>query len=112
MIRLEPLTWDRLPDVVAIERELFHLQPWSEAQFWSELAGVPESRYYVVALDAAGSVVGYAGVYCNDPEAEIQTVAVAPTAQRQGIGVGRPGVSGQVTGVSPLGSGSRGRVGR
>lgn len=85
MTQLEPFTWDRIPAALAIEQQLFALQPWSEAQFWSELAGVPASRYYVAATDGA-ALVGYAGLYLNDAEAEIQTVAVAPAAQRRGIG--------------------------
>jgi [ribosomal protein S18]-alanine N-acetyltransferase len=62
--------------------------PWTSAQFLDELAGVPETRWYVVALDA-DEVVGYAGLRApgmpGEP-ADVQTIAVAPSHQRRGVG--------------------------
>jgi [ribosomal protein S18]-alanine N-acetyltransferase len=77
--------WDIAP-VVEIERAIFTADPWTEAGFWSELAGVPDTRYYVVAEDGTG-LVGYAGLIAVQREADVQTVAVR--ADRQGRGLGR-----------------------
>jgi len=50
---LRPFRWWDIPAVRGIEEELFPEDPWSVEMFWSELAGVPESRYYVVADEPA-----------------------------------------------------------
>ena len=84
-VTLAPLRWWDLDDVQRIEDELFGAEAWRPTQFWSELARVPESRWYVVArLD--GRVAGYAGMFTVGPEADVQTVAVARAAQGRGIG--------------------------
>ena len=75
--------WDVEP-VHAVERELFS-DAWSPETFWSELAGVPETRYYVVA-ETASMIVGYAGLAVVGHQADVQTVAVAPAAQGSGLG--------------------------
>jgi len=87
---VEPLVVDRmrwwdLEEVQAVERTLFAEDPWTAGQFWSELARVPESRWYVVARRGS-QVVGYAGIFVVVPEADIQTVAVARAEQGRGIG--------------------------
>ena len=69
-----------------LEKELFAGDPpWSAEQFYSELAHVPATRWYVVAEDAA-EVVGYAGLLVSADTADVQTLAVAPGRQRHGIG--------------------------
>ncbi|TDD72093.1 ribosomal-protein-alanine N-acetyltransferase [Jiangella aurantiaca] len=78
-----------LDAVVPLEQELFAGDPpWSADQFRSELAGVPDTRWYVVA-EAGGVVVGYAGLQApalpGDP-ADVMTIAVAPAHQRGGVG--------------------------
>ena len=70
----------------ALERQLFSADPWTAGQFWSELARVPESRWYVVARRGQ-RIVGYAGVFLVVPEADVQTVAVG--VEEQGRGTGR-----------------------
>jgi [ribosomal protein S18]-alanine N-acetyltransferase len=85
-VRLRPMRWWDVEPAAAMEPELFPAAPWTAAGFWSELAGVPESRYYVVAEDGTG-LVGYAGLLVVGPEADVQTVAVR--ADRQGSGLGR-----------------------
>ena len=82
-VRLEPLRWWHLPDVLALERLLFPADPWSAEQFWQELA--QPTRYYVGAFDGA-RLVGYAGAFVNAPDGDVQTVGVAPDAQGRGIG--------------------------
>jgi ribosomal-protein-alanine N-acetyltransferase len=85
-IVVDRLKWWDLDEVQALERQLFSADPWSAGQFWSELARVPESRWYVVARRGP-RIVGYAGVFLVVPEADVQTVAVA--AEEQGRGTGR-----------------------
>jgi ribosomal-protein-alanine N-acetyltransferase len=85
-VRLRPMRWWDVADAAAMEPELFPAAPWTAAGFWSELAGVPATRYYVVAEDGSG-LVGYAGLLVVGPEADVQTVAVR--ADRQGAGLGR-----------------------
>lgn len=74
-------------DVVAaaeLEAELFGATAWSPEVFWSELAR-PESRCYTTACDG-GRLVGYAGVLMTGAQADVQTVAVAPSARGCGLG--------------------------
>jgi [ribosomal protein S18]-alanine N-acetyltransferase len=76
--------WDIEP-VMVLERELFGDEAWSDAMFWSELAE-RETRLYLVA-EQQGVVTAYAGLCSYGPnDAYIQTIAVAPSAQRQGLG--------------------------
>lgn len=82
---LARLRWWDLEGVLALERDLFGPDAWSAGQFWSELARVPESRWYLLARQHQ-RVVGYAGVFLVGPEADIQTVAVAPGMQGRGVG--------------------------
>jgi ribosomal-protein-alanine N-acetyltransferase len=81
---LRRMRWWDVPAALAIERGLFP-DPWSDATFWSELAGVPETRHYVVA-ESGGELVGYAGLFATRHTADVQTLAVA--AHRQGAGLG------------------------
>lgn len=81
---LRPMRWWDVPAALELERTLFP-DPWSEATFWSELAGVPDTRWYVVA-ERAGRLVGYAGLFASRHEADVQTVAVAPDEQGRGLG--------------------------
>ena len=83
---VDRLRWWDLDDVQELERQLFGADPWTAWQFWSELARVPESRWYVVAR-RGGRIVGYAGVFLVVPEADVQTIAVA--LEEQGRGTGR-----------------------
>ena len=76
--RLRP--GDKLP----AERELFGPTAWTAETFWSELAH-PESRRYLVAEDGE-RLLGYAGLLVPGPEADVQTIAVLPGAQRLGVG--------------------------
>lgn len=79
---IRQMKWWDLEQVQAIEDEVFGATAWSPESFWSELAR--EDRYYVVAED--GGIVGYAGAWLVPPEADVQTVAVAPQARGRGLG--------------------------
>ncbi|MDA8436463.1 MAG: ribosomal protein S18-alanine N-acetyltransferase [Actinomycetales bacterium] len=79
------MRWWDVEDVVALERELFSHDPWTPEQFWGELAHVPETRWYAVHEDASG-IDGYVGLFAVPPEADVQTIAVAPRSQGRGLG--------------------------
>ncbi len=83
---LDRLRWWDLAAARVLEQALFPDDGWTPEQFWSELARVPESRYYVAAR-RDGALVGYAGLFLAGPDADVQTVAVA--AGEQGRGTGR-----------------------
>jgi [ribosomal protein S18]-alanine N-acetyltransferase len=83
------MRWWDLEAVLPLERQLFGPSAWSAETFWSELAH-PETRWYVVAVRQSGSSVsdpiGYAGLLAPAAEADVQTIAVAPSAQGRGVG--------------------------
>ncbi len=81
---LRRFRWWDVEAAHALEVELFP-DPWSVETFWSELAHVPETRHYVLAEDD-GVLVGYAGLAVVGDQADVQTVAVSPTAQGRGVG--------------------------
>lgn len=82
---MRPMRWWDIEPVMAIENELFGDEAWSDAMFWSELAN-RDTRLYLVD-EADGVVTAYAGLCTYVPhEAYVQTIAVAPAAQRRGIG--------------------------
>jgi ribosomal-protein-alanine N-acetyltransferase len=83
-IRLRRLRWWHIAELLPIEADLFGAERWSAAMFWNELAN---GHHYLVALDDAGTVVGYAGLAVTGPdEAWVQNIAVRRDAQRRGTG--------------------------
>ena len=76
-----------LPVLVSMERVLFADSPWSMGQFKEEFKGVPNSRFFLVAVNAEDQIVGYAGVLvvAAGVEADVLTVGVLPEYARQGI---------------------------
>jgi ribosomal-protein-alanine N-acetyltransferase len=76
-----------LPVLVGMESILFADSPWSMGQFKEEFAGVPKTRYFLVAINDEFQIVGYAGVLVVAPgvEADVMTVGVLPEYQHQGI---------------------------
>jgi ribosomal-protein-alanine N-acetyltransferase len=80
------MRWWDIAAVMVIEDELFEDDAWSEGMFWSELAE-RNTRRYLVEDDADGNVCAYAGLCAYTPhEAYIQTIAVSPVVQGNGIG--------------------------
>lgn len=84
--RIRPLHWTDLPTAVSIEHTLFPVDPWSGETFWSELAGVPDTRCYLAAVTDTGDLLGYSGVMTVPPDSDLLTLAVAPEAQGRGLG--------------------------
>jgi ribosomal-protein-alanine N-acetyltransferase len=94
-VHLQAMRWWHLPQVLALENDLFGDERWSEEVFWSELAlcppallGGPPRRYWVAvdSADGADVVLGYAGLAVTQDEAYVQTIGVARQAQRRGFG--------------------------
>ena len=82
---IRPMQWWDIPEVVAIETELFPVDPWSAELFWAELAGVGESRD-VAVLSVDDKIVGYCSLRHVGSEGDINTIAVAASHQGQGLG--------------------------
>jgi ribosomal-protein-alanine N-acetyltransferase len=81
----QPIALD-IPVLVSYDRELFPYSPWSPSQFKEEFAGIPKTRFFVVA-EVGNEIVGYAGCFApgEDIEADILTVGVIPSHRGQGI---------------------------
>ncbi|HBJ72797.1 MAG TPA: ribosomal-protein-alanine N-acetyltransferase [Actinobacteria bacterium] len=82
-VQLIPMKWWHIEQVAELEQQLFPVDAWSTEQFWAELA--QPTRYYFLAVKET-SVLGYAGLFALSPDADVQTIAVGPLAQGQGIG--------------------------
>jgi ribosomal-protein-alanine N-acetyltransferase len=77
------MRWWDIPAVTALEDALFD-DAWTTEMFWNELAQTG-SRTYLVATEGE-EIVGYAGLAAMPDEAYVQTIAVAPSHQRKGLG--------------------------
>lgn len=82
-----------VPAVLRLEQELFPHDAWPEQFFHEELAQAEPAaapteatRKYWVVEDQAQAIIGYAGMMCVLPLADVQTLAVSPQAQGQGLG--------------------------
>jgi ribosomal-protein-alanine N-acetyltransferase len=84
MSTISRMRWWHIDDVLPLERRVFPEEPWSARLFWSEL-GQLDTRHYVVAL-RDDDLIGYAGLCAYPDEAFVQTLAVAPEAQGEGLG--------------------------
>ncbi|MBP1135421.1 ribosomal-protein-alanine N-acetyltransferase [Arthrobacter sp. PvP023] len=73
-----------IPAVHTLECRLFPVDAWPLQMFHDELAQA-ETRHYLVA-EVAGDIVGYAGLMCIEPIADVQTIAVVPECEGKGIG--------------------------
>jgi ribosomal-protein-alanine N-acetyltransferase len=73
-----------IPVLVSLDKNLFPYSPWSAGQYREEISA--PTRLFVVALDDARSIVGYAGVFApGGAAADILTVGVVPEYRGQGI---------------------------
>jgi ribosomal-protein-alanine N-acetyltransferase len=76
-----------LDAVMALENAIFGTDAWSAAAMRSELASAHTYYLVAVALDR-NSIDGYAGLLApqGGAQADVQTIAVADRARRQGLG--------------------------
>ena len=69
---------------VSLDKELFPYSPWSASQYKEEFSA--PTRHFVVALDEAQNIIGYAGVFTpGGAEADVLTVGVVPSQRGKGI---------------------------
>ena len=61
----------------ALEAEVFSEDPWTPYMIAEELSS-PASRYWI-ATDDSGDVVGYGGAKVGGDQADVMTIACAPT---------------------------------
>jgi len=83
-VTVRDMTLDDVPAVGALEHKLFPIDAWPVQMFLDELSQ-PETRRYLVA-ETSGGIVGYAGLMCIEPIADVQTIAVVPEHEGRGIG--------------------------
>ena len=73
-----------LPVFVSLDKELFPYSPWSASQYKEEFSS--PTRHFMVAVDEAQSIIGYAGVFApGGAEADVLTVGVIPSQRGKGI---------------------------
>lgn len=86
--QLRRATVDDLDAIMAIESTVFSADAWSSSVMRAEL--VDRHGYYLVAFppDAPAQIDAYAGLRSplREPQADIQTIAVAEGARRHGLG--------------------------
>lgn len=83
-ITVRDMTLEDVPAVGLLEHRLFPIDAWPVQMFLDELSQ-PETRRYLVAEGSDG-IVGYAGLMCIEPIADVQTIAVVPEYEGRGIG--------------------------
>lgn len=79
------MTWRDIPELTALDAELFGHDAWPEATWWAELGQRPR-REYVVLVGADGELAAYGGIDVTGESADVMTVAVSPSAQGRGLG--------------------------
>jgi ribosomal-protein-alanine N-acetyltransferase len=79
--QFEPLTEDRLGDIVAIEAAAYE-HPWTRGNFVDSL----HSGYQAQMLGAKGVVIGYFVAMMGVDEVHLLNITVAPAWQGQGWG--------------------------
>ena len=86
--QLRRATVDDLEAIMAIESAVFGSDAWSSDTMRAELRD--RNGFYLVASPAGhpDKIEAYAGLRAprRAPQADIQTIAVAPSARRQGLG--------------------------
>ncbi len=83
---LRPMSGADVVGVASLERSVFGEEAWSAGMLEEELAGIPATRYYLVAEGSAGEIVGYGGLLVVGDQADVVTLAVAAGHWGEGIG--------------------------
>ena len=81
-VRIVPMTADHLDEIAALEKHCFP-DPWSRNLFSMELEN--DLAAWLVALNDAGNVVGYAGLQVVLDEGTITNLAVRPDCRHRGV---------------------------
>lgn len=82
MYKVRRIILDDLDQIVEIEKRCFSV-PWSKESFLLELSS--SIAYYLVAVDDAGHIAGYGGMWCVAREGNITNIGVKEECRRQGI---------------------------
>jgi [ribosomal protein S18]-alanine N-acetyltransferase len=83
---LRAMTSADIPAVHRLEEALFPDDAWSVEMLRGELDDQPRTRHYVVATDAGGEIIGYAGLAAAGGQGDVQTIGVRPDLQGHGVG--------------------------
>ncbi len=81
-IRIVPMEAEHLDQVADLERICFS-DPWSRRLLAEELKN--DLAAWLVALDGAGNVAGYAGIQVVLDEGYVNNIAVRPDCRRRGV---------------------------
>ena len=83
-IKIEPMTKERVDEIIEIEEKSFGNHHWSKNSFLQELTN--GYAHYFVAMDAeTDKVVGYCGLWHILEEAHFSTISVSPDFRRKHI---------------------------
>jgi [ribosomal protein S18]-alanine N-acetyltransferase len=75
-----------MPEIMALEEELFPEDAWTPEMFAAEFAQPPSRRLYLVA-EQGTALIGYAGMmFTGGSQADVVTLAVAPARWGEGTG--------------------------
>jgi [ribosomal protein S18]-alanine N-acetyltransferase len=86
-IEVRPMTSDDLDRVIGIAGRLKQAPSWPRTAYQAALAvALPRRLAFVAEHQGCGEIVGFLIALMTPPEAEIETLAVVPGLQRQGIG--------------------------
>ncbi len=85
VVKIEMMNETHIDGILEIEKKCFPDEPWTRKMFESELENMISA--FIVGVDEnSGDVVCYGGMWIIADIAEITNIAVAPNAQRQGLG--------------------------
>lgn len=82
-LRIVPMTKEHLPAVAALEKTCFPADPWSESMFREALDNPAVA--ILLAQGEDGGILGYAVLSCVLDEGNLDNIAVAPEARRNGV---------------------------
>lgn len=85
-ISIVPMAVEHLGGVADLERRC-QAAPWSEELFRADLDH-PDEAIWRVAVDGAGAVIGFGGLYCCAPEGHVHNLATDPGLRRRGLASG------------------------
>jgi ribosomal-protein-alanine N-acetyltransferase len=71
--------------VADLEQAVFGGEAWSAGMLAEELAGAPQTRYYLVA-EEHGAILGYGGLMLAGEQADVVTIGVRQGRWGEGIG--------------------------
>lgn len=83
MIAIRPASSADAAELTALDALLFGPDAWSAAGMDAELTGV--SRRLLVAVDHAGTIVGYAATMTTGDVVDLLRIGVHPIARRSGV---------------------------